>query len=114
MTHYCGEEQQLSSRVITREGRDTMENFVTYILQSKTTQRYYIGYTSNLTQRLTKHNNRGSRWTKYGIPWIIVYTKMFTTKREAIQHEHLLKKLENRNFLEQMIAGRSNSCSQGS
>ncbi|MFO7841503.1 MAG: GIY-YIG nuclease family protein, partial [Fidelibacterota bacterium] len=40
--------------------------YFTYILYSETSDRYYIGYTSDLSKRLEKHNNGNSRSTKSG------------------------------------------------
>lgn len=65
----------------------------------------YIGYTSNVDARLIKHNSGGSKWTRTGIPWRMVYTKVFDSKTEAIKYEKFLKNLKSRKLLEEIIAG---------
>jgi putative endonuclease len=57
-------------------------------LKSKT----YVGYTTNLVDRLSKHNNnKGAKSTK-GYKWIIIYKKRFIKKKEALSYEYSLKK----------------------
>ena len=52
----------------------------------------YVGYTNDLISRLNKHNsNKGAKSTK-GYKWIIIYSKKFKTKNEAMSYEYKLKK----------------------
>ena len=52
----------------------------------------YVGYTNNLKLRLDKHNsNTGAKSTK-GYKWILIYSKKFKTKNEAMSFEYSLKK----------------------
>ena len=51
----------------------------------------YVGYTNNLDLRLSKHNsNKGAKSTK-GYKWILIYSKKFKTKNEAMSFEYNLK-----------------------
>ena len=51
----------------------------------------YVGYTNNLQIRLEKHNtNKGAKSTK-GYKWLLIYTKKFTSKNEAMSYEYKLK-----------------------
>jgi putative endonuclease len=51
----------------------------------------YVGYTNNLTLRLNKHNsNKGAKSTK-GYKWLLIYSKKFKTKNEAMSYEYKLK-----------------------
>ena len=51
----------------------------------------YVGYTNNLKLRLDKHNsNKGAKSTK-GYKWILIYSKKFITKNEAMSYEYKLK-----------------------
>ena len=79
--------------------------FFTYILFSDSLSKYYIGYTSDLDSRVARHNSGGSRYTKRGIPWRLVYFESFETKSEAISHERFLKRQKNRAFYERLISG---------
>ena len=51
----------------------------------------YVGYTVNLISRLHKHNsNKGAKATK-GYKWLLIYSKKFKTKNEAMSFEYKLK-----------------------
>ena len=52
----------------------------------------YVGYTNNILLRLKKHNsNKGAKSTK-GYKWVLIYSKKFKTKNEAMSYEYKLKK----------------------
>ena len=52
----------------------------------------YVGYTNNLVNRLAKHNsNKGAKSTK-GYKWLLIYSKKFKSKNEAMSFEYKLKK----------------------
>jgi putative endonuclease len=56
------------------------------------TKKTYVGYTNDVKLRLEKHNsNRGAKSTK-GYKWLIIYTKKFRNKNEAMSYEYKLKK----------------------
>ena len=64
----------------------------------------YVGYTNNLDLRLNKHNsNKGAKSTK-GYKWILIYSKKFKTKNEAMSFEYSLK---NNNKLRKELLERS-------
>ena len=55
----------------------------------------YVGYTNNLLIRLKKHNsNKGAKSTR-GYKWLLIYSKKFKTKSEAMSYEYKLKKDRN-------------------
>ena len=59
---------------------------------SRGVKKTYVGYTNNLNLRLNKHNsNKGAKSTK-GYKWILIYSKKFKTKNEAMSFEYSLKK----------------------
>ena len=60
----------------------------------------YVGYTSNLNNRLSLHNSsKGAKFTK-GRNWTLIYKKCYKTKSLAMKNEYLLKKnYKKRNFI---------------
>ena len=55
-------------------------------------EKSYVGYTSNLKERVKKHNsNKGAKFTR-GKEWILIYKKKYQTKSLAMRNEYLLKK----------------------
>ncbi|WP_167606240.1 GIY-YIG nuclease family protein [Maribellus sediminis] len=79
-----------------------MKYFV-YILQSEKDSSFYIGYTSDLDQRLQKHNSGSTRYSSRKRPWKLVYVEDFLDKSEAIRRERFLKKQRNRSFYQRLI-----------
>ena len=68
--------------------------YYTYMLKCTTAgiNKSYVGYTNNLELRLHKHNsNKGAKSTK-GYKWILIYSKKFISKNEAMSYEYKLKK----------------------
>ena len=65
--------------------------FYTYIIYSRSKDKFYTGYTENLELRLERHNSGGSRSTKSDSPWKIVYYEVYKTKSEAMKFILLLE-----------------------
>ena len=68
--------------------------FFVYLLISKSNNKIisYVGYTSNLSNRIKLHNSgKGAKFTR-GRKWILAYKKCYKTKSEALKNEYLLKK----------------------
>ncbi len=52
----------------------------------------YVGYSTNVIDRLKKHNSsKGAKSTK-GYKWKIIYKKRFLSKSKALSFEYKLKK----------------------
>ena len=70
-----------------------MRYFV-YLLISSTNDKSitYVGYTSNIKNRVRLHNtSKGAKFTK-GRQWKLIYKKAYNTKSSAMRNEYLLKK----------------------
>ena len=71
--------------------------YFTYMLKSISpgVNKTYVGYTNNLENRLNKHNsNKGAKSTK-GYKWLLIYSKKFKSKNDAMSFEYKLKKDKN-------------------
>jgi putative endonuclease len=75
--------------------------FYTYVLWSAVLRKRYIGSTRDLAHRLEQQNAGLSTFTKRGIPWIVVYSEDFPTRREAEQRERTLKSGHGRAWLDE-------------
>jgi putative endonuclease len=62
-----------------------------YILQSKKDNKYYIGITNDVEQRLKMHNNRKVLSTKTRVPFILVHQEIFESYKEARLREKEVK-----------------------
>ena len=69
--------------------------YTTYILYDLHKDRFYIGQTGNLADRLKRHFNNRSKYTKNGL-WKLVYQESFVTRSEAIFREKYLKSLKSK------------------
>ena len=75
-----------------------------YILSNSYINKYYIGITSNLNNRIKEHNKKSNRgFTGKKGYWILVFSKYFPTKIEALKEELRLKKAKNNKYLEWYI-----------
>jgi putative endonuclease len=63
----------------------------TYILLSLKDNKYYIGSTCNLKNRLLKHNSGGNTSTKNRRPLELVFFESFITKTESQERERQIK-----------------------
>ena len=71
-----------------------------YVLYSPSFDKIYVGYTSNLDERLKSHNELGHKgWTKRYRPWILFRFEEFDCKAEAIKREKELKSGQGREFI---------------
>ena len=80
-----------------------MQYFV-YILFSHKLNKYYIGSTANIRDRLLKHNRSKTGFTSTGKPWILMYHEAFGSRTEAMKRESQLKKWKNRDRIEALIS----------
>ncbi|PJC01959.1 MAG: hypothetical protein CO073_02015 [Candidatus Komeilibacteria bacterium CG_4_9_14_0_8_um_filter_36_9] len=78
--------------------------FITCILQSQKTQKYYVGCTKDLNKRLVRHNSGQVKSTKHGIPWTIVYQERLDTLGLARKRENEIKKYKGGILFKKLIS----------
>ncbi|MGA9238319.1 GIY-YIG nuclease family protein [Robiginitalea sp.] len=76
---------------------------VVYILYSRSLKKYYVGQSSNLKDRLERHNSGRSRYTKLGIPWELKYEFCCSTRSEAMRLERKIKKRGAQRFIDDLF-----------
>jgi len=73
--------------------------YFVYILQSiNNPDKYYVGYTTNIKERLIKHNEGGVASTTTYKPWKIKNAISFVEKEKALAFEKYLKSHSGRAF----------------
>jgi len=77
--------------------------FYTYILYSNSADKFYIGATENLENRLAKHRNKNKGFTNQASDWKIVFSKGFESKNEAFAMERTIKNWKSRKMIQQLI-----------
>ena len=78
--------------------------FTVYVLYSEKYDKLYIGYTSDLKQRLLSHNELARKgWTVKYRPWKLIYSEELIDKSAAMNREKELKSHKGRDFLRSLI-----------
>ena len=69
-------------------------SFYVYMLKSidRFKNKTYVGYTTNIQNRLAQHNNNKGAKSTRGFNWIVIYKRRFVTKSKALSYEFKLKK----------------------
>ena len=68
--------------------------YYVYMLKvsSPLVKKTYVGYSIDIKKRLNKHNtNKGAKSTR-GYKWVLIYSKKFDNKSDALSYEYKLKK----------------------
>ncbi|HBX52492.1 MAG: excinuclease ABC subunit C [Bacteroidetes bacterium RIFOXYA12_FULL_35_11] len=73
-------------------------SYFTYILYSGNRDKYYIGVTQDIAERLKKHNTNHSGYTGKTGDWALVYYESYETKIASLKRECEIKSWKSRNF----------------
>ena len=74
--------------------------FHTYILYSKIKDKFYVGHTNDLENRLNQHNTRNNLGTN---DWCVVYKEVFNNRSDAMKREKEIKDKKSRKYIEWLI-----------
>jgi len=77
-------------------------SFYVYIIYSELHDKYYIGYTHNVSDRIKRHNDGSEKFTSPYRPWLLKCVIEKSTRSEAMILEKKLKNL-NREKLTKFI-----------
>jgi putative endonuclease len=81
-------------------------SFHVYILYSESCDKYYIGQTMNIDQRMAEHNaGRGGSFSSKCSSWKLMHSETFPTRTEAVRREREIKNKKSRRYIEWIIAG---------
>jgi putative endonuclease len=84
--------------------------YTVYILFSAKYDKIYVGYTSDLVNRIHSHNELGTKdWTRSYRPWIVIYCEYFENKAQAAKREKQLKAAKRRDWIWNKIKAEVNS-----
>ncbi|MBC8053310.1 MAG: GIY-YIG nuclease family protein [Sphingobacteriaceae bacterium] len=78
--------------------------YTVYILYSTILNKYYVGCTSSLEDRLKKHNTNHAGFTggKH-LDWELKYSEQYDNKSEALKREKGIKRWKSRKMIEGLI-----------
>ena len=78
--------------------------FFAYILYSSLLNKYYIGSTSDIEQRIKKHNTNHKGFTGKTGDWTLKWKEEHPSKEEAYKKERQLKAWKSRVMIEKLIS----------
>jgi len=73
--------------------------YYVYIIFSQSVDRYYTGYTVDLSERRIEHNLGATPSTIPDRPWIVTYIEEFNNKSAAIKREREIKGMKSRKYI---------------
>ncbi|MBI4662377.1 MAG: GIY-YIG nuclease family protein [Verrucomicrobia bacterium] len=77
--------------------------FYVYVLQSRSDQGLYIGYSANLRRRITEHQHGLAFATAFRGPWRLIYYEAYLEEEDALGRERYLKSGGGRRFLKHQL-----------
>jgi putative endonuclease len=78
--------------------------YYTYLLENQDDKSWYIGFTSNLRQRVKEHQeSKGGRTTSLKKHWKLIYYEAYLMKDDAIGREKFLKSGSGRTYLKKNL-----------
>lgn len=75
-----------------------------YILQSRTDQKFYTGWTNNLKKRFLEHNQGKSRATKARVPFELIYYEACIDRKDAKKREKYLKSAWGKRYIKNRLS----------
>jgi len=76
-----------------------------YILFSNSSQKFYIGETKDIPERILKHNDHfySNSFTKIATDWELVLTFSCNDRDEALYLERFIKRMKSKTFNNKII-----------
>jgi len=64
---------------------------------------FYVGCTQDLEDRVQRHNQGRSKYTKSKRPWKLIYHEEYPSRSEAMKREYAIKRRKNKDYMEKLI-----------
>lgn len=77
--------------------------YFVYIIKSEKLNRYYIGFTEDIVDRLRHHNSGATKSTKPGTPWKVVYQEEAIDKKSAWLRERQIKSYKGGEAFQKLV-----------
>ena len=78
--------------------------YVVYILEDQQDKTWYIGFTTNLRQRLQDHQRRRSPYTSKKSQLELIYAELYLNKKDAPGREKFLKSGSGHRFIKKQVS----------
>ena len=77
--------------------------FHCYVPRSLKTDRRYAGSCKDLSTGVRRDNSAESKVTRHGVPWTLIRSESFATRREALVRERFYKTGKGRDELDKLL-----------
>ena len=77
--------------------------YFVYIIESFKDGSYYVGSTQNLNDRIARHNQGRSKYTKTKRPWNLIYSEEHPDRSSAVRREEQIKRRKSKDFIETLV-----------
>ncbi|MCA9370384.1 MAG: GIY-YIG nuclease family protein [Candidatus Peregrinibacteria bacterium] len=77
--------------------------FTVYILRSTKDGSLYVGYTTDLAQRVQTHNKGSVQSTKSKRPWKCFFAESYIAQEDALRREKYFKTTQGKNAVKHML-----------
>jgi putative endonuclease len=77
--------------------------YFVYVLQSERDGSYYVGHTADLEERIQRHNEGRSLYTKGRGPWKLLYQEEFGLRSDTSKRKREIKGKKDRAYIEQLV-----------
>ena len=80
-----------------------MMTYFVYILRSVKDGSYYVGSTQDVQERVERHNQGRSKYTKTKRPWELVYSLEFPNRASALDREKEIKGRKSKAYIDSLV-----------
>ncbi len=74
-----------------------------YIIQSDRDDSFYIGTTRKLAERILRHNQGRSKYTRTKRPWKLVFYEEHPNRSSAMKREYAIKRRKSKDTITKLI-----------
>ena len=78
-------------------------SYFVYVIKSEIDGSYYIGSTQDITERLERHNQGRSKYTKVKCPWNLVYIEEHPNRAKAVRRENEIKARKRKDYIASLV-----------
>jgi len=80
--------------------------YACYILYSEKLDRYYVGHTDSIDDRLKEHNEGKSKYTSKATDWVVAYSEQYEHREVARSREFEIKRKKSRKYITWLLANK--------
>ncbi len=77
--------------------------YFVYIIESEKDGTYYIGSTQDIEERLQRHNQGRSKYTRTKQPWKLIYFEEYKDRTAAIKKELVIKQRKSKDYIKKLV-----------